>query len=112
MELRTLIFLLVFPAISLAGESILQAQSTQAIRGTVVDQNTGVPLIGATVLLLDHEPLTGTITDHQGFFSLEGVPVGRRSLRIDYMGYQSAFRQGLDINSANWLQKNARDEYL
>ncbi len=62
-------FLLVFLLVFLA-DSILHAQSTQFIRGTVIDQNTGVPLIGATVLLLDHEPLTGTITDHQGFFSL------------------------------------------
>ena len=41
----------------------LNAQITQTIRGTVIDKNTGVPLIGATVLLLDHEPLLGTITD-------------------------------------------------
>jgi hypothetical protein len=77
----------------------LPAQITQAIRGTVTDQNTGVPLIGATVVLLDHEPLLGTITDHQGYFSLEGVPVGRQGIRVDYLGYKPGFMRSLDVNS-------------
>ena len=79
--------------------SPLYAQITQSIRGTVVDQNTGVPLIGATVVLLDHEPLMGTITDHQGYFSLEGVPLGRQGIRVDFLGYHPSFTRNLDVAS-------------
>lgn len=85
---------------------LLVAQSTQNIRGIVTDLNTGVPLIGATVLLLDHVPLLGTISDDQGYFNLEGVPVGRRAIRVDYLGYQSVFREGLDINAGKSFMVN------
>ncbi len=77
----------------------LHAQKTQTIRGTVTDKNTGVPLIGATVVLLEHEPILGTITDHQGYFSLGGIPVGRQGIRVDYLGYHQAVHRGLDVSS-------------
>ncbi len=96
--------------ILLLGETMLVAQSTQDIRGIVIDQNTGVPLIGATVLLLDHKPLLGTITDNQGYFRLEGVPLGRRGIRVDYLGYQSVFREGLDINAGKAFMVNIEME--
>ncbi|MFO7671456.1 MAG: carboxypeptidase-like regulatory domain-containing protein [Bacteroidales bacterium] len=101
----TKIFNVCLLVILAAGEAI-HAQSTQSIRGTVIDQNTGVPLIGATVLLLEHEPLMGTITDFQGFFSLDGVPVGRQGIRVDYLGYQSVFREGLDITAGKAFHVN------
>ncbi|MCP4311709.1 MAG: TonB-dependent receptor [Bacteroidetes bacterium] len=81
------------------GGSPLQAQSTQTIRGTVIDMNTGVPLIGATVVLLDHMPLLGTITDHQGYFNLDKVPLGRQGIQVDYLGYNTALRRSLDVTS-------------
>lgn len=98
MKLRTGISIINLLFVLLGG-SVLMAQSTQSIRGMVIDQNTGVPLIGATVSLLDHEPLMGTISDYQGFFNLEEVPVGRRGIRIDYLGYQPIVREGLDVTA-------------
>jgi hypothetical protein len=77
----------------------VEAQITQTIRGTVVDKNTGVPLIGASIVLLDHEPVLGTITDHQGYFNLRDVPVGRRGIRVDYLGYSTYSTENLDVNS-------------
>ena len=59
---------------------------TQTIRGTVVDDVTGFPLIGANVILLNSDPLVGTITDLNGVFELNGIPVGRQSLEISYIG--------------------------
>jgi hypothetical protein len=90
-----------FPAwiIAVLFSTGLHAQMTQSIRGTVTDKNTGIPLIGATVLLLDHQPPLGTITDHQGAFILEGVPVGRQGIRVDYLGYHPATLSGLDVSS-------------
>jgi hypothetical protein len=88
------------------GISCLDAQITQTIRGTVTDMNTGVPLIGATVVLLDHEPLLGTITDNQGYFNLPEVPVGRQGIKVDYLGYKAAVRTSLEISSGKAFTVN------
>jgi hypothetical protein len=94
----------------LLAATTLSAQKTQTIRGTVTDKNTGVPLIGATVVLLDHQPLLGTITDHQGYFALEGVPVGRQGIQVEYLGYHREVYQGLDISSGKAFTINAEME--
>ncbi len=72
---------------------------TQTIRGTVADKVTGFPLIGATVVVLDSDPLIGTITDVNGDFELDGIPVGRQSLEISYMGYYSKIIPNLLLSS-------------
>ncbi|NBC06336.1 MAG: SusC/RagA family TonB-linked outer membrane protein, partial [Bacteroidetes bacterium] len=58
------------------------------IQGTVQDANTGEPLIGVNVILLDVEDGTkGTVTDFEGKFTLKGVPSGGE-LQFSYIGYQ------------------------
>ncbi|SDM70152.1 iron complex outermembrane recepter protein [Catalinimonas alkaloidigena] len=54
----------------------------QPIKGTVRDASTHEPLVGATVQLLNTE--TGTVTDTEGNFSLEG----EGTLRVSFVGYQ------------------------
>ena len=65
------------------------AQPVQTIKGTVVDQQSELPVIGATVELVTVEPTKGAVTDMDGRFSVEGVPVGRHELRIAYLGYET-----------------------
>jgi len=70
----------------LAGtEYSASTQYTQTIRGTVTDAVTGFPLIGANVILLNSDPLVGTITDVNGNFELAHIPVGRQNLEISYV---------------------------
>jgi hypothetical protein len=78
----------------------------------VTDKNTGIPLIGATVVLLGHQPLVGTITDHQGFFNLEGVPVGRQGIQVDYLGYHRATVSSLEITSGKAFTVNIEMEEM
>lgn len=66
-----------------------RGQAFQTIKGTVVDQQSEMPVIGAAVELLSVEPLRGTMTDLDGRFSIAGVPVGRHNLRVSYLGYES-----------------------
>lgn len=72
---------------------------TQTIRGTVTDKETYQPLIGAKVVVLDSSPLIGAVTDANGNFRLEGVPVGRQTIRCTYVGYEAITRNNIDVAS-------------
>ncbi|MFT5823252.1 MAG: hypothetical protein ACI8ZM_004513 [Crocinitomix sp.] len=72
---------------------------TKTIRGTVTDKETFAPLIGAKILLLDSDPLIGAVTDDEGNFRLENVPVGRQSVRVTYLGYEPFLLQNIDLTS-------------
>jgi hypothetical protein len=69
--------------------TILAQEITQTIRGTVVDNETGTPLIGATVVLMDSKPLLGSATDIDGKFKIEKVLIGRYNIQVRYLGYES-----------------------
>lgn len=60
----------------------------QTIRGTVIDVDTQVPIFGATVSVLNTNPLLGAVTDMEGNFRIENVIVGRRSIKMNYLGYE------------------------
>lgn len=59
------------------------------IQGTVIDRNTGEPVIGATVFVTDLG--TGTSTDELGAFTLS-LPPGEHEIRIQSVGYNEMKR--------------------
>lgn len=63
---------------------------TQTIKGRVLDAQAEYELIGATVILLGSDPMIGSVTDVEGNFRLENVPVGRQTLGVQYVGYKNA----------------------
>jgi hypothetical protein len=50
---------------------------TQIVRGTIIDTDSKLPLIGAQIVILGTDPLVGTNTDVDGKFRLENIPLGR-----------------------------------
>ncbi len=72
---------------------------TQNIRGQVLDKTTQLPLPGATVILLNSQPLKGTSTDLNGQFILSAVPIGRHSLRFSFVGYKEADISNITVNT-------------
>ncbi len=79
-------------------------QLTQTIKGIVIDQQSGSPLAGATVLLLDSTvaPI-GAITGENGRFRLENVPIGRKLIQVTFSGYTPATRTNLMLLSGKEL---------
>ena len=65
------------------------APLTQTVRGVVVDQYTHLPISGANVIAVDTNPLLGGTSDADGRFKIFNVPVGRSTIRITSIGYQS-----------------------
>lgn len=92
-----LIFLLVF------GASLDASQITQTVKGRVVDQETRTGLAGANVVILDTE--MGAATDANGHFRIPGIPIGRYSIKVMYMGYQSRIIPEILVGSGKEVVK-------
>ncbi|MFY0600118.1 MAG: carboxypeptidase-like regulatory domain-containing protein [Cyclobacteriaceae bacterium] len=72
---------------------------TQTVRGQILDIDSQTPLIGATVLIAGTNPPIGAITDIDGNFRLQKVPVGRVNLALSYVGYKNKTVSNVVINS-------------
>ena len=72
---------------------------TQTVRGTVLDRQSEISLIGVAVELLSVEPMKGEITDVDGEFTLTNVPVGRHTIRFSYLGYSSVTLPNVMVTS-------------
>ncbi|MBT1690252.1 TonB-dependent receptor [Dawidia soli] len=67
----------------------LAAQSTQTIRGKISDGVSNTPLIGVSVTVVTTDQRSfGAVTDANGQFRIDKVPVGRHTVRITYIGYE------------------------
>lgn len=73
---------------------------TQIIRGTIKDVDSKSALIGATVQILNHDPLIGGVTDLDGDFRLSGVPYGRFDLLVQSVGYQEKVIPNILVTAA------------
>lgn len=78
---------------------LVNAQLTQTVRGTLKDKQTFQPLIGARVVVTDTDPVIGSVTDIDGKFRLEEVPVGRHQIVISYVGYEPIVLNNVDVGS-------------
>lgn len=72
---------------------------TQMVRGTILDIDSRLPLIGATVVIVGSNPIIGTTTDVNGNFKFENIPIGRIALQASYIGYGSKTTSDIVINS-------------
>ena len=62
---------------------------TQVVRGQVIDIESQTPLAFASIAVITTDPVLGTITDEDGNFRFEKVPVGRHDIKVSYMGYET-----------------------
>lgn len=64
------------------------AQSTQTIRGLVTDDISKTALPGVSIRL-ESDPALGSATDDTGVYRISGVSVGRQTLIVSYIGYET-----------------------
>lgn len=68
---------------------------TGKVTGKVVDSETGEPLIGANVLILNTS--YGAATNIEGEYLISLVPPGNYELRVTYIGYQDVTIQNIRV---------------
>ena len=99
--LRIVIYFFLFPGICTAQDL------KQTIKGDVSDADSDQPLPGATVVILNSNPLIGTATDSTGHFRIDSVRVGRYDIRISYIGYIPYVAREIVIGSGKEVVLNA-----
>jgi len=98
MKTKILYFILIM-CTSVYNASSIDGKLTQTIKGKVVDQETQQPLIGAIITVSNTDPPIGTTTNEKGEFILPKIPVGRRNLKVSYVGYNPYVVSELLISS-------------
>ncbi len=100
MKTNILLTLFLLTAVSAYSQNL-----TQTIRGRVIDKQSEVPLPGVNVVTLT-EPRIGTITDENGYYQIENVPVQRITLSFSFIGYQPVVLQSIELSSSKELVQN------
>lgn len=77
--------------------------SSQTLRGRVLEEDTGVPVSGAMVVLTDSsgEPAGRGLSDNLGSFLLEAPRAGTYAIQADRIGYASVLSSPLQLGPAD-----------
>ncbi|MEM1122722.1 MAG: TonB-dependent receptor, partial [Bacteroidota bacterium] len=78
--------------------------NTTAILGKITDQESNFPLIGANILVNDNGNLAA-VSDLNGDFRIEQIPIGRINIQVSYIGYET-------VNLENVLAMAGKDLQL
>lgn len=71
---------------------------TQTIKGQVLDEQSGSPIAGVSVMV---EGLrSGTMTDSAGHFRLIKIPVGRQAIRASVIGFADVLIKNVEVTSS------------
>ncbi len=103
MKKRTLfnLGLFILLQVNLIGQNL-----TQVVKGQIIDKDTRVTIIGANVIIVNSNPLLGASTNLDGYFTISEVPVGRVSVKITAVGYETQVIPNLVIESGKETNLN------
>lgn len=100
--MKTRLFLVLISFSFIVNAFAQQEQSTQIIRGKVFDAVTQYPLTGAMVTIKNNVALTA-LTNSYGVFEIVGVPIGRQTIEITYIGYKTRLIENVLIISGKQM---------
>lgn len=86
--------------------TVALAQTTQTVKGKIIDEASHSPLPGVNVVLVNSENILGAVTDASGAFKLAKVPLGRQSFKITYIGYEEQILSNVLITSGKEVELN------
>ncbi len=96
------IFLLTIVIIS----NVVFAQTTQNIKGTVIDKDSDFPIPNAQVSAIVEGKTYGAITNFDGEYIIKDVPIGKINISAQFTGYETQFFQHIDLEAGKELIVN------
>ncbi len=71
----------------------------QTVKGTIIDKDSQMPVGFATVLVQNSNPAIGTTSDFDGKFKLQNVPLGRQTIVVTFIGYETAVVSNIEVTA-------------
>lgn len=100
MNIPTIFFYTVCLLILFSKGISAQFIQTQTVYGRILDKETKRPILGALVFVDDVYPIVSALTDADGVFYLNDVPIGRQSLKVSKRKYKKYFTNNLLVRSS------------
>ena len=104
LKVLTLAFV-VLPITAWAQKTELQFLN-QTVKGIIIDKDSRLPMIGASVTIISTDPIMGSSTDVDGYFKIEHVPIGRHQIEISFIGYETVYISEVLVTSGKELDLN------
>ncbi len=103
MRLIAILLLILF------GANLTLAQDhMQTLRGTIIDADNEMPLIGVNIICASNSDTLFCTTDIDGKFRINQVPIGRINLEVTYLGYEDKIIPNIVVNSAKEVILNIK----
>ena len=71
----------------------------QTVRGTITDKDSKQTIPFANILLKDSNPPIGTTSDENGKFTLSDVPIGKQTLTVSFIGYETFTLPNINVTA-------------
>ncbi len=104
--IKKIIYIVIISVITLSLRAQKPFNFKQTIKGRVVDKSSRAPLVGANVLITDFEPPKGAVTDTNGFYKFEDIPIGKYTLRFSSIGYHTVYKENVNVASGKEVVLN------
>jgi hypothetical protein len=82
------------------------SQNTQTVRGQILDEASKAPLPGVSISIISSQPFLGTVSDVNGNFKINNVPIGRQSIKISFIGYEEQVTSNVIVTSGKEIVLN------
>ncbi|HQB23014.1 MAG TPA: carboxypeptidase-like regulatory domain-containing protein, partial [Bacteroidales bacterium] len=77
-------------------------QMVQTVKGRVVDDVSGQPLVGVGVVVNNNGYLA-SYTDIDGYYHISNVPIGKIAILFSSIGMETIYMENLSLNSGKEL---------
>ena len=99
--MRRLLSTTLLGVVLLLAPSLVWAQDTGTITGTVTDAESENTIPGANVLVVGTQ--LGAATNPNGRFEIDGVPTGEQTVRVSFTGYET-LEKSVDVSAGETVQ--------
>ena len=73
--------------------------SQQTVRGTITDKDSKQTVPFANIVVKNSNPILGVISDENGKFTLSDVPIGKQTLIVSFVGYETFTLPNINVTA-------------